>query len=70
MLPRESYTSEVLAGYKAKWDIGDFVTALDEEYGVTLMKQILEVEETVDETGYSAIPTLGIPEKQIGKQKD
>lgn len=67
MLPRESYTSEVLAGYKAKWDIGDFVTALDEEYGVTLMKQILEVEETVDETGYSAIPTLGIPEKQIGE---
>lgn len=67
MLPRESYTSEVLAGYKTKWDIGDFVTALDEEYGVTFMKQILEVEETVDETGYSAIPTLGIPEKQIGE---
>lgn len=67
MLPRESYTSDVCAGYKAKWDIGDFVTALDEEYGITMMKQILEVEESQDESGYIVTPVLGIPEKQIGE---
>ncbi|MDO4444701.1 MAG: siphovirus ReqiPepy6 Gp37-like family protein [Bacillota bacterium] len=67
MLPRESYTSDVCAGYKAKWDIGDFVTALDEEYSITMMKQILEVEESQDESGYIVTPVLGIPEKQIGE---
>lgn len=69
MLPAESYSSDVFdGGYRIKWDIGDFVTAIDEEYSVTLAKQILEVEENMDENGYVVIPTLGIPEKEVSEK--
>lgn len=54
-------------GYQSKWNLGDFTTVLDEEYGVSLMEQILEVEETCDNTGYAVIPTFGIPEKTIAE---
>lgn len=70
MLPEESYTSSVLGGYKTQWDLGDYVTAYDEEYGITLLEQILEVEEDLDENGYTVLPTLGIPEKTIGEKID
>lgn len=68
MQPAESYTAGVNAdGYQSKWNLGDFTTVLDEEYGVSLMEQILEVEETCDNTGYAVIPTFGIPEKTIAE---
>lgn len=66
MKPAESYNADVDAsGYQKKWYLGDFVTVLDEEYVVSLMEQILEVEEDFDATGYSLTPTFGIPEKTI-----
>lgn len=69
MLPAESFSSDVLdGGYCTKWDIGDFVTAMDEEYSITLTEQILEVEEDMDENGYVVVPTLGIPEKDVSEK--
>lgn len=69
MLPAESYTTDVeVDGYEDKWFLGDFVTVFDEEYGVTLMKQVLEVEEDMDENGYIVTPTFGIPEKTISEK--
>jgi hypothetical protein len=69
MLPAESYTTDVeVDGYEDKWFLGDFVTVFDEEYGVTLMEQVLEVEEDMDENGYIVTPTFGIPEKTISEK--
>lgn len=69
MLPAESYSSDVLDnGYRKKWDIGDYVTVFDEEYGITLMEQVLEVEEDCDDNGYVVTPTFGIPEKTISEK--
>lgn len=67
MQTAENYSTEVDAsGYGSKWLLGDYVTIIDEEFGVSLMVQALSVEESMDDTGYCVTPTFGIPEKEIG----
>ena len=69
MVPAESYSTQVDAfGYQKKWDLGDFVTVFDEEYHITMIEQVIEVEEDMGESGYSVIPTFGIPEKSISEK--
>lgn len=67
MQTAENYSTEVDAsGYESQWFLGDYVTIIDEEFGVSLMVQALSVEEAMDDTGYTITPTFGIPEKEIG----
>lgn len=48
--------------YRKKWDLGDIVTVIDENTGITLTERITEVEEAQDSNGYEVVPTMGIPE--------
>lgn len=62
----ENYEAGVdTSAYGKRWYLGDLVTVVDEEFGVSMVKQVMEVEEDLDENGYSVIPTFGIPEKSI-----
>lgn len=45
--------------YKVHWDLGDKVTALKKEWGLTLHKRITEVEEVYENGGITITPVLG-----------
>ncbi|MCB7306192.1 siphovirus ReqiPepy6 Gp37-like family protein [Bariatricus massiliensis] len=62
----ENFESEVdSADYGKKWQLGDMVTIIHEESGLTLNDYVVEIEETMDRDGYSVIPTFGVPEKGL-----
>lgn len=66
MRPEESFESEVdVSEYGKRWNIGDIVTVVNEDSGITLNDYVIEVEETLDANGFSVVPTFGIPEKGI-----
>ncbi len=62
----KNFESEVDTGdYGKKWKLGDLVTVIDEESGITLNDYIVEIEETCDESGCEVVPTFGVPERSI-----
>lgn len=62
----DSYSSAVDATqYKNKWDLGDIVVAIDQEYEVFLNERIVEVNESFDKNGYEVFPTFGTVVKTI-----
>lgn len=65
----ESYEVTVLADeYEKRWTMGDRVTVVGENSGVSVDAYITEVEESWDENGYDVIPTLGNPVQTLGQQ--
>lgn len=63
LTPQESFEVTVTSEwYKRRWDLGDIVTVIDEDTGLTLTERITEVEEAQDASGYEAVPTMGVPE--------
>lgn len=63
LTPQESFEVTVTSEwYKRRWDLGDIVTVIDEDTGLTLTERITEVEEAQDSNGYEVVPTMGIPE--------
>ena len=52
--------------YRNKWDLGDYVTVLDDKTGIREDRQILEVQETFEDGCYSVEPTMGEPLKSVG----
>lgn len=62
----DSYSSNVDdSQYQTKWNLGDIVVAIDEEYGVFMNERIVEVTESFDENGYAVSPTFGTIQKTI-----
>ena len=63
----ESYESSVdTSGYRGKWDLGDIVTVLDPDMGLTINKQVVEIEVVEDnKRGREIVPTFGIPQKSL-----
>lgn len=63
LTPQENFEVTVTSEwYKRRWDLGDIVTVIDEDTGLTLTERITEVEEAQDTSGYEAVPTMGVPE--------
>ena len=63
LTPQESFEVTVTSEwYKRRWDLGDIVTVIDEDTGLTLTERITEVEEAQDASGYESVPTMGVPE--------
>ena len=60
--------STIAEDYGSRWNLGDKVTIIGEDSGVTMHTYVTEVEETWDESGYEVIPTFGNPEKTLGQQ--
>lgn len=60
-----SAQASIDSGYRRKWDLGDVVTVLHERWGVQEDFRVYEVEEDFDETGYTAAPSFGSPQKTI-----
>lgn len=66
MRPEENFESEITTEwYEKRWKMGDMVTVLDEDSGITLNDYVVEVEESLDADGYTVIPTFGVPEKGL-----
>ncbi len=66
MVRQESFEATITTDwYKKRWDMGDIVTVIDDETGITLTHYISEVQETQDANGFEVIPTFGIPESSI-----
>lgn len=53
-------------GYRVEWDLGDFVTILDDEIGVVSDTQIVEVIETYEDGVLTIEPTFGEVVSQFG----
>ena len=65
--PQENFETAIIADqYQSSWYMGDQITIIDDDTGITLSDYVVEIEETVDESGYEVIPTLGVPEGTIG----
>nr|DAU84135.1 MAG TPA: hypothetical protein [Caudoviricetes sp.] len=63
-----SYEYEAIPdGYGDRWDLGDFVTLRDKDFGITRTDQITEVEIAIDRTGMTITPTFGTPEKTLSE---
>lgn len=52
--------------YRVEWDLGDFVTILDDEIGVVSDTQIVEVRETYEDSVLTIEPTFGETISQFG----
>ena len=68
LLAADSYDFTALATtlqYLRDWDLGDLVTVMSEELGMTIHERILEVEEAYDASGVQITPTVGEPEKTL-----
>lgn len=64
----DSYEYEAITdGYGDRWDLGDFVTLRDKDFGITRTDQITEVEIAIDSTGTTITPTFGTPEKTLSE---
>ena len=67
--PITSYECSVAgSGYREDWDLGDYVTIIDREYGAWITEQVVGVQETEDSNGKMVIPTFGAPEKTIAEK--
>lgn len=65
----ESFEVTALADeYGKRWTMGDRVTVIGENSGVSLDAYITEVEESWDETGYDVVPTFGNPVQTLGQE--
>ncbi|WP_434310483.1 siphovirus ReqiPepy6 Gp37-like family protein [Hominifimenecus sp. rT4P-3] len=64
----DSYEYDTVMGdYGIRWDLGDFVTLHDKNFGITRTDQITEVEIAIENTGTTITPTFGIPEKTLAE---
>lgn len=62
----ESYECTVdAADYEKRWFLGDFVTVVDRSLSVQINKQVLEVREELDGSGYTVAPTFGTAPQTI-----
>lgn len=62
----ESYECTVeTADYEKRWFLGDFVTVVDRGLSVQINKQVLEVREERDSSGYTVAPTFGTAPQTI-----
>lgn len=65
----ESFEVTALADeYGKRWMMGDRVTVIGENSGVSLNAYITEVEENWDASGYNVIPTFGNPVQTLGQE--
>ena len=55
-----------IENYRIEWDLGDFVTILDNEIGVISDTQIIEIRETYEEGVLTIEPTFGDTISQFG----
>lgn len=69
MRPVTSYECSVVeSGYREDWELGDYVTIIDREYGTWLTTQVVEAQETADANGETVTPTFGTPEKTVAEK--
>ena len=63
----ESFEANIdIENYRIEWDLGDFVTILDNEIGVISDTQIIEIRETYEEGVLTIEPTFGDTISQFG----
>ena len=66
MKPEENFEAETVAtDYQNRWYMGDMVTVIDEDTGITLNDYVIEIQETLDQNGYEVVPTFGVPESGL-----
>ena len=69
MQPVTSYECSVIEyGYREDWDLGDYVTIIDREFGTWLTTQVVEAQEAADANGETVTPTFGTPEKTVAEK--